>query len=102
LICLKPTLDSAQVGLTQADELEAQGILLRVCFLPSDAEHFSGKGFHRIRHHSLLASDNRAANIARALELLAVPDRPKQPDTSAQRSANRASFRVRAPAAADA
>jgi hypothetical protein len=44
--------------------------------------HVLPKGFHRIRHYGLLASGNRAANIARARELLAVPDRPKQPDTS--------------------
>ena len=44
--------------------------------------HVLPKGFHRIRHYGLLASGNRAPNIARARELLAVPDRPKQPDTS--------------------
>ena len=49
--------------------------------------HVLPKGFHRIRHYGLLASGNRAANIARARELLAVPvrseqnpRRPKQPD----------------------
>src|SRR6476619_1625883 len=31
------------------------------------------KGFHRIRHYALLANGNRADNIARARELLAVP-----------------------------
>src|SRR5256885_3826068 len=44
--------------------------------------HVLPKGFHRIRHYGLLASANRVANIARARELLAVPPRPKQPDTS--------------------
>jgi len=39
--------------------------------------HLLPKGFHRIRHYGLLASANRAANIARARELLAMP--PKQP-----------------------
>ena len=39
--------------------------------------HVLPKGFHRIRHYGLLASGNRAANIARARELLAMP--PKQP-----------------------
>jgi hypothetical protein len=29
-------------------------------------------GFHRIRHYGLLASGSRAANIARARQLLAV------------------------------
>jgi hypothetical protein len=40
------------------------------------------QGFHRIRHYGLLASGNRAANIARARELFAVPARPEQPDAS--------------------
>ena len=44
--------------------------------------HVLPKGFHRIRHYGLLASGNRAANIARARELLAVPSRSKQPETS--------------------
>jgi Putative transposase/Transposase zinc-binding domain len=43
--------------------------------------HVLPKGFHRIRHYGLLASANRAANIARARELLAVPATPKQPET---------------------
>ena len=42
--------------------------------------HVLPKGFHRIRHYGLLASGQRAANIARARELLAVPSRPEQPD----------------------
>jgi hypothetical protein len=42
--------------------------------------HVLPGGFHRIRHYGLLASANRATNIARARELLAVPDHPKQPD----------------------
>jgi len=43
--------------------------------------HVLPKGFHRIRHYGLLASANRAANIARARELLAVSATPKQPET---------------------
>src|ERR1700688_3131664 len=43
--------------------------------------HVLPKGFHRIRHYGLLASANRAANIARARELLAVPAAPQQPET---------------------
>jgi hypothetical protein len=43
--------------------------------------HVLPKGFHRIRHYGLLASSNRAANIARARELLAMPSRAKQPET---------------------
>jgi hypothetical protein len=42
--------------------------------------HVLPGGFHRIRHCGQLASAHRAANIARTRELLAVPDRPKQPD----------------------
>src|SRR6266436_303262 len=44
--------------------------------------HVLPRGFHRIRHYGLLASGNRAANIARARALLAVPVRTKQPETS--------------------
>ena len=43
--------------------------------------HVLPKGFHRIRHYGLLANANRAANIAHARQLLAVPSRPKQPET---------------------
>ena len=32
--------------------------------------HVLPKGFHRIRHYGLFAKSNRAANIARARELL--------------------------------
>ena len=48
--------------------------------------HVLPKGFHRIRHYGLLASGHRAANIARARELLAVPVRsepPASPETTA-------------------
>ena len=44
--------------------------------------HVLPKGLHRIRHYGLFANGNRAANIAWARELLAVPSRPKQPETS--------------------
>jgi hypothetical protein len=44
--------------------------------------HVLPGGFHRIRHYGLLASGTRAANIARARELLAVPVRSEPPDTS--------------------
>jgi len=44
--------------------------------------HVLPKGLHRIRHYGLFANGNRAANIARARELLAVPSRPKQAETS--------------------
>jgi hypothetical protein len=36
---------------------------------------------HRIRHYGLFANGNRAANVARARELLAVPSRLNQPKT---------------------
>ena len=44
--------------------------------------HVMPKGLHRIRHYGLFANGNRAANIARARELLAVPSRPKPAETS--------------------
>src|SRR5487761_2571703 len=44
--------------------------------------HVLPGGFHRIRHYGLLASGTRAANIARARQLLAVPVRSEQQDTS--------------------
>jgi hypothetical protein len=43
--------------------------------------HVLPPGFHRIRHYGLLANGNRAANIARARQLLAMPSRSKQPET---------------------
>jgi hypothetical protein len=44
--------------------------------------HVLPKGFHRIRHYGLFANGNRAANITQARTLLAVPSRPKEPETS--------------------
>ena len=41
--------------------------------------HVLPKGLHRIRHYGLFANANRAANIARARELLAVPQSTAQP-----------------------
>ena len=41
--------------------------------------HVLPKGFHRIRHYGLLANGNRAANIAKARELLSVPAPVKAP-----------------------
>jgi hypothetical protein len=43
--------------------------------------HVLPKGFHRIRHYGLLANGNRPRNIAHARQLLALPARPKQPET---------------------
>jgi Putative transposase len=42
--------------------------------------HVLPSGFHRIRHYGLLASGTRAANIARARQLLAVPTCSEQPN----------------------
>jgi hypothetical protein len=50
--------------------------------------HVLPKGLHRIRHYGLFANGNRAANIARARELLAVPSRPKPAETSATAAAD--------------
>jgi hypothetical protein len=44
--------------------------------------HVLPKRFHRIRRYGLLASGNRAANIARARELLATPSPSKEPQPS--------------------
>src|SRR5260370_842686 len=38
------------------------------------------KGLHRIRHYGLLANGNRADNIARVRELLAMAPRAKEPE----------------------
>jgi hypothetical protein len=45
--------------------------------------HVLPKGFHRIRHYGLLANGTRAANIAHARELLAVPSHTKEPEAPA-------------------
>ena len=44
--------------------------------------HVLPGGFHRIRHYGLMASGNRAVNIVRARQLLAMPARSEQQDTS--------------------
>ena len=41
-------------------------------FIRRFLSHVLPKGFHRIRHYGLLANGNRAANVARARELLAI------------------------------
>jgi Transposase zinc-binding domain/Putative transposase len=43
--------------------------------------HVLPKGVHRIRHYGLFANGNRAANIARAHELLAMPAPSQLPQT---------------------
>jgi hypothetical protein len=64
--------------------------------------HVLPHGFHRIRHYGLFANGNRAANIARARELLAVPSRPKHPRRPRphQPATRRACCRGHVPAAA--
>lgn len=41
--------------------------------------HVLPSGFHRIRHYGLFANGGRADNIARARQLLHVPEPPRQP-----------------------
>ena len=62
--------------------------------------HVLPKGFHRIRHYGLLANGTRAANIAHARELLAVPHAQSNPRRPKQRSTSPACCRVHARAAA--
>jgi hypothetical protein len=45
--------------------------------------HVLPKGLHRIRHYGLLANTNRAANIAKARELLAAPPLSDKPAKAA-------------------
>ena len=45
--------------------------------------HVLPKGFHRIRHYGLFANGNRAANLAKARELLAVPVPTSEPEAAA-------------------
>ena len=44
--------------------------------------HVLPKGLHRIRHYGLFANSNRAANLARARELLVFPSSTDKPETS--------------------
>ena len=65
--------------------------------------HVLPKGFHRIRHYGLFANGNRAANIARARELLGAPPRVVEPeDRRPPRRTSRACCPAPAPAAAAA
>ncbi len=49
-------------------------------FIRRFLSHVLPKGFHRIRHYGLLANGNRAQNIAKARQLLALPTPQKEPD----------------------
>jgi hypothetical protein len=42
--------------------------------------HVLPKGLHRIRHYGLLANGNRADDIARVRQLLAMAPRAKEPE----------------------
>jgi hypothetical protein len=44
--------------------------------------HVLPKGFHRIRHYGILANGQRAANVARARQLLALPAHDHVPDSN--------------------
>jgi hypothetical protein len=48
--------------------------------------HVLPKGFHRIRHYGLLANGNRADNVAKARQLLAVPTPLAEPEPEAAAS----------------
>ena len=65
--------------------------------------HVLPKGLHRIRHYGLFANGDRAANIARARELLAVPAPAEEPETPNATSADEPhDCHIHAPAAAAA
>ena len=59
--------------------------------------HVLPKGFHRIRHHGLLANGNRANTVAKARELLGVPAPVAEPGPEAPEPTSRAFARVRVP-----
>ena len=52
-------------------------------FIRRFLSHVLPKGFHRIRHYGLFANANRADNIAKARELLAVPPPIEVPEAPA-------------------
>ncbi len=49
-------------------------------FIRRFLSHVLPKGFHRIRHYGLLANGNRAANVAKARELLGASLRTAEPE----------------------
>ena len=49
-------------------------------FIRRFLSHVLPKGFHRIRHYGLLANGNRAENITKSRQLLAVPAPQKEPE----------------------
>ena len=53
--------------------------------------HVLPKGLHRIRHYGLFANGNRAANIARARELLGVPPPAREANTASSPQADQPS-----------
>ncbi len=58
-------------------------------FIRRFLSHVLPKRFHRIRHYGLLANGNRAANVARARELLGVPAAALDDDTEPDNTANK-------------
>ena len=59
-------------------------------FIRRFLSHVLPKGFHRIRHYGLLANAKRAANVARARELLSVPAPAIEPETPEPKSSDEA------------
>ena len=56
-------------------------------FIRRFLSHVLPRRFHRIRHYGLLANGNRAANVATARELLAVPPVATKETTTADNAA---------------
>jgi hypothetical protein len=50
--------------------------------------HVVPAGFHRIRHYGIFANTCRAENVARARQLLNVPERPPEPEDAKRPDAN--------------
>ena len=64
-------------------------ILTRDEFIRRFLIHVLPKGFHRIRHYGLIANAGRKDNLARARELLRVPEPPAHEATSDDEKAER-------------
>ena len=52
-------------------------------FIRRFLSHVLPKGFHRIRHYGLFAKSSSADNIARARQLLAIPEPEAEPADAA-------------------
>jgi hypothetical protein len=53
-------------------------------FIRRFLSHVLPKGFHRIRHYGILANGQRTDNVAKARELLAVPEPGQHESDTAQ------------------